>query len=131
MDIKRILTGLASLALAAGLAGGLANSAQAQTTAPAATAQHHPAVAIFERDVMNNTPIVFASGLRWRTWNSNHAYGRGTLNVAIPPYAYGRFAHYACSVTLWRVRAAHYTRMTLRYTHGWYRVYSYTISYPR
>jgi Flp pilus assembly protein CpaB len=95
MKVKRILTGLASLALAAGLAGGLASSAQAQTTAPTATAQHHPAVAIFERDVMNNTPIVFASGLRWSTWNSNRAYSRGTLNVAIPPYANGRFAHYA------------------------------------
>lgn len=46
MDVKRILTGLAGLVLAAGLAGGLASSAQAQTTAPAATAKHHPAVAI-------------------------------------------------------------------------------------
>jgi hypothetical protein len=37
-----------------------------------------------------------------------------------------RFAHYACSVTLRRVRTAHYTRMPLRYTHDWYRVYTST-----
>ena len=43
------------------------------------------------------------------------------------PYYQGHFSHYACSVTLTRVRGGHYTRLVLRYYHGYHRTHGYTV----
>ena len=77
---------------------------------------------------MNGTPLLYANHLRWTHWNSSTARARGTLHVLKTPYYRGHWSRYACSIKLWRVRHAHFTRVTLRYHHGWNRTYAFHIS---
>jgi hypothetical protein len=103
MNVKRILTGLASLVLAAGLAGGLANSAQASiagisgaTAAAAATRipvvygvpYGHPGSNFTDGKVRPTGIFMWTGdGSGWlvirsySSWSSSNAWGSATVHV--------------------------------------------------
>lgn len=65
------------------------------------------------------------------TWTAAVASSHAVLwvNSCNPDCAAGRYDEYAATLTLWRPEtqdgARYFSRMTLRYHHGWNRVYQY------
>lgn len=104
MNVKRIITGLASLILAAGLAVGLVSAAQASTVPVIygyaygwTTPQVRPAfIAIGE----GGSP--WAHTWHWNAWNTTHAKSTGTLwvNNCRPYCAIGKISYHKLYVTL-------------------------------
>jgi len=127
MKFSKKLIAVPAIALAMAL--GAAGTALAASAAPVATSVHHPASVVVGRDVMNGSALDYIAHLQWSHWGSTYAYAHGTFYVAIPPYYLGRFSRYGCTITLWRVRSGNFTRMTLRYYHGWNRAYTYIVKY--
>ena len=72
-----------------------------------------------------------AGTLKWSHWTGTSAYGRGLLEVNLcrPDCAAGHYARYAASVTLRRPEVhrgvRYFSRLTLRYFHGYQRSYTY------
>jgi hypothetical protein len=58
--------------------------------------------------------------IHWRVWRNTWAYGTGTVWIdnGVPNNALGRFVGYRGTVTAYRVRGAHFTRMTIRWQWG-------------
>lgn len=104
MSTKRILAGLGTLALAAGLIGGLASAAQASTVPVVynyvegwANPHIRPG---FIAVGMGGAPSV--QSLHWSTWNSRHAKAAGTLVLdnCQPDCAAGAISRYRVDVAL-------------------------------
>ena len=123
MFTRRILAGLAGLVLAAGLAGGLASSAQASTVPVIynyAAGWRYPQVRPAWIYVGNGKAAPRAHTWSWNTWSSKVARSTGTLWAGYPS------TYHKLYVTLSGVRyhngRAYYSTMTW-YTPG-YRMYA-------
>lgn len=141
MNIKRIVTGVASLVLAAGLAGGLASSAQASAVPViynyAGVSWQYPQVRP-ARVVISGDGAVFGHTWYWNAWNATYAKSTGTLwvNNCRPYCAVGKFSYHKLYVTLSGVKyhngRAYYSAMkwyTPGFSTNWSGHWSRTITF--
>jgi hypothetical protein len=83
-----------------------------------------PVIYIGGSDVFVRTP-------HWSAWSGSSAHTRGVLwvNTCAPNCSAGHYRTYRAQVSFWRVAVLHgvryFTRMRLRYWHGYQRDYTY------
>jgi hypothetical protein len=145
--MKKLTTIAAGIALAAGLAGGLASPARAslgialastQTTvlydAPGRTLGWASPSVQPKYVTLDAGGNVFVHTWSWAYWTSTIAESHGTLwvNTCTPDCAAGHYAYYAASLKLYRTEShggtRYFSRMELSYYHGWQRTYIFSFN---
>ena len=140
MNVKTIFAGIGVLALAAGLAGGLAASpVQASSVpviydAPPQTFGWSSPSVRPKWVALDGWGNVLVHTWSWTQWNSTAAVSHGTLwvNTCTPYCAAGHYLYYSATLKLYRPEShgstRYFSRMKLSYYHGWQRTYIYSFN---
>jgi hypothetical protein len=144
--MKKLTTIAAGIALAAGLAGGLASPAQASLVTPLASTRttviydatqtfgwSSPAVQPKHVN-LDESANAFVHTWSWAYWTSTIAESHGTLwvNTCTPDCAASHFDYYAATLKLYQPEShgstRYFSRMELSYYHGWQRTYIFSFN---
>jgi hypothetical protein len=155
--MKKIIAGLGALTLAAGLSMGLTTTAVPVLASTRATVIYDAPAQTFNWSSPSVRPgyvtldgqgnaIVRTSSLgmplpwnetggQWVIWDSTWAESHGTLivNTCTPDCAAGNNNYYAATLLLyrpeWHGRTRYFSRMELKYYHGYQRAYTYSFAW--
>jgi hypothetical protein len=144
--MKKLTTIAAGIALAAGLAGGLASPAQASLVTPLASTRTtviYDATQTFgwsspsvqpKHVNLDESANAFVHTWWWAYWTSTIAESHGTLwvNTCTPDCAASHFDYYAATLKLYQPEShgstRYFSRMELSYYHGWQRTYIFSFN---